>query len=286
MALTTTQSALANIAGQMPVRNKTIADQQRAARAMQLQQAVSSMPATAAPTTQQATQMGATIAGQAGQQAVERAAQSVEETGQLAKLGQQEAALAGAAKLGAGEAALRQERLGQVDRLAQIDAKAKTELFDRELQFKKDAADQTFFSERQLADYKRASAEQDEKYRNWANTAQNLHKRNVAVLQTMYDKLAEVERNNFRIGEQKLDQAAKMEIAQLKLDTEKRLREAQRKAANTAAVWGGAGGIMTAVGSGLILSGVGAPVGAGLVAAGGLTSAYGQQEVAKQSGRI
>ena len=70
MAQTVTSSALGTLAGQMPVRNQTIADQQRAARMLQLQQAVSKMAPTAAPTAGQAAQLGATMAGQAGEQAV------------------------------------------------------------------------------------------------------------------------------------------------------------------------------------------------------------------------
>lgn len=286
MAQTVTQSALANMAGQMPVRNKLIADQQRAARAMQLQQAVAGMSPQAAPTTQQVSQVGATVAGQAGEQVVNRAAQQVEQTGQLAKLGQQETALAAAGKLAGQESAAREERLGQVERLAALDARAKTELFDRELSFKKDAANQTFFTERQLADYKRATAEKDERFRNWANTAQNMHKRNVETLQAMYDKMAEVERNNFMVGEQKLDQQAQKELVQLRIDTQRRLEDAKRRAANAAATWGGIGGVMSAVGTGLVLSGVGAPVGAGLIAAGGLASAYGQRAAAEEGSKI
>lgn len=270
----------------MPVRNKLIADQQKAARALQLQQAVSGMTPQQAPTAAQASQMGASMAQQAGQQQVERAATAVEQAGQLAKLGQQEQALAGAARLGAQEQELRESRLGQVERLAALDASAKQELFDRELQFKKDANNQTFFSERQLADYKRASATKDEEMRNWANTAQNIHKKNIATLEAMYNKMAEVEKNNFMVGQQKLDQAAQQELMELKRDTERRIANAKRKAANTSAMWSGLGGAATAVGTGLMFVPGAQVAGAGLIAAGTAASAYGQREAAKESGRI
>jgi len=286
MAQTLTQTGLGGLATQMPVRNKLIADQQKAARALQLQQTIAQMTPQQAPTSAQAAQLGATMAEQAGAQQVARAAQTQEQVGQIAQLGQRETALAGAAKLGAEQESLRQERLGQTERLAALDANAKKELFDQELQFKKDAANQTFFSERQLADYKKQAAASDEQFKSWASTAQNLHKRNIATLQTIYDRLAEVERNNFRIGEQKLDQAAKQEIVNLKLETEKKLRDAQRKAANTSAMWSGLGGIATAVGTGLMFVPGAQVAGAGLIATGGLATAYGQREAAKESGRI
>lgn len=243
MAQTVTQGGLAAMAGQMPVRNQELADQQRAARTLQLQQAISKLTPQQAPTAQQAAGMGAALSAQAGQEQVNRAQQMLETTGQLAKLGQQETALAGAQKVGAMQEAARQEQLSQVDRLARFDANAKRELFDKELQFRKDAANQTFFSERQLADYKKQSAVSDEQYRNYANQAQNYHKRNIASLEAVYNKLAEIEKNNFQIGEQKLDQAAKKEIQGLLADAKRRVAEAQRKAANNTQMWSAGLGI-------------------------------------------
>jgi hypothetical protein len=246
MAQTKTQSGLAAMAGQMPVRNQELADQQRAARTLQLQQAIARMSPQQAPTTAQAAGMGATLAAQAGQEEVGRAQQMLETTGQMAKLGQQETALAGAEKLGAMQEAARQEQLSQVDRLAKFDANAKRELFDKELQFRKDASNQTFFSERQLADYKKQSAVSDEQYRNWANQAQNYHRRNIASLEAVYNKLAEIEKNNFQIGEQKLDQAAKKEIQGLLADAKRRVADAQRRAANNTQMWSAGMGIVGA----------------------------------------
>lgn len=254
MAQTTTQGGLAAMAGQMPVRNRELADQQRAARTLQLQQAISKLTPQQAPTAAQAAGMGAALSAQAGQEQVGRAQQMVETTGQVARLGQQETALAGAQKLGAMQEAGRQEQLSQIDRLAKLDANAKRELFDKELQFRKDAANQTFFSERQLADYKKQSAVSDEQYRNWANQAQNYHKRNIASLEAVYNKLAEIEKNNFQIGEQKLDQAARKEIIALKADAERRVREAQRKAANNTQMWSAGLGVIGA-GVGFVATG-------------------------------
>lgn len=284
MAQTTTQSGLATMVGQMPARNQTIADQQRAARMFQLQQAVSRMAPQQAPTAGQAAQLGATAAATAGEQAVQQAASTLETTGQAAKLGLQSAALAGQQKLGAAQETAQKEQLGQVERLAAIDAQAKTELFDKELAFRKDANNQTFFSERQLADYKRQAAVSDEQFKNWANTAQNYHKRNIASLEAVYNKLAEVERNNFRVGEQQLDQAAKKELVQLKLDTQRRIAAAKRRAAAATAKWTAVGTVVGA-GVGFVASGfnpagamVGAQFGAGL---GGMAGAQeaGQEEI-------
>jgi hypothetical protein len=282
MAQTARQSGLSVLAGQMPVRNQELADQQRAARTLQLQQAVAKLTPQQAPTTAQAAGLGATMAQQAGAEQASRAEQMVQATGQVAKLGQQEEALAGQQKIGALQEGARKEELNQLDRLSKLDASAKTELFDKELSFRKDAANQTFFSERQLADYKRQAATSDEQFKNWANQAQNYHKRNVATLEAMYNKLAEVERNNFAVGEQKLDQAAKKELLELKRDTERRLNRAKQRAANATAGWTAFGTIVgTGVGT-LILPGAGTAVGASLGGSlGGLVGAQqaGQEEI-------
>jgi hypothetical protein len=278
MAETTTQSGLATMVGQMPARNQTIADQQRAARMLQLQQAVSRMAPTAAPTAGQAAQLGATAASAAGEQAVQQAASTLETAGQAAKLGLQSQALAGQQRLGAAQEMAQKEQLGQVERLAAIDAQAKTELFDKELAFRKDANNQTFFSERQLADYKRQAAASDEQFKNWANTAQNYHKRNIASLEAVYNKLAEVERNNFRVGEQQLDQAAKKELVQLKLDTQRRIAAAKRRAAATTARWQALGTVVGVV--------AGAPFGpAGMMVGAQFGSSIGGMAGAQQAGQ-
>jgi hypothetical protein len=226
--------------------------------------------------------MGAALAQQAGQEQVGRATQQLETAGQVAKLGQQETAIAGQQKLGALQEGARQQELSQVDRLAKLDAAAKTELFDKELQFRKDAANQTFFTERQLADYKRQSAASDEQLRNWSNQAQNYHKRNITTLETMYKKLSEIEENNYRIGKQQLDQAARKELAQLRADTEKRLRDAKNKAAKTAQMWQAGGTIVGAV-VGSIIPGAGTVAGAALGAS--IGGAVGGMAGAQQAGQ-
>lgn len=271
MAQTGVQSGLGALAGQMPVRSREMAEQQKAARAIQLRQAIARMAPGQAPTREQAAQLGATAAAQAGAEQVAAAQQGVETIGQMARLGQQEAALTGAKRLGEQQQAVQREQLGQLDRLANLDARAKKELFDNELAFRKDAANQTFFSERQLADYKRQSAVSDEQFKNWANTAQNAHRRNVASLEAIYNKLAEVEKNNFRIGEQKLDQAAKEELIKLKVDTEKRLAKAKKDAANTAMMWQAGGMIVGGALGALTMTPQGVMAGASLGGAAGGT---------------
>jgi len=286
MAETATQAGLAGLASQMPVRNKAIADQQRAARMLQLQQAVSQLGPQQAPTAAQAAGMGATIAMQSGAEQVQRAQQTTQQAAQLGKLGQQETALTNLQTTGALQQQAQQESLDQATRLASLDDAAKREMFDSQLQFKKDQADNTLFSERQLADYKRLSAQGDEDLKNWAQRSNQLHARNVQVLQAISDRLNEALTSDYLKGRQKLDQQTKLELAQMKRDNDIRLAKARADAANTGAMWGALGGAATMAGGALIATGVGAPVGIGLMAAGAGASYYGSQEAAKKGGNV
>ena len=286
MAETLTQAGLAGLASQMPIRNQVVADQQKAARLLQLQQAVAGMTPQQAPTATQAAGMGATMAAQAGQQQVERAGQQVQQAGQLAKLGQGEAELTSTQKVSALQTGAQREQLDQTSRLAALDDRTKREIFDNELQFKRDQNDVALFSERQLADYKRLNAQKDQDYANWATKAKQVHDRNIATLQAISDRLAEVEKNNYYVGKQRLDQAQTKELAQLKRDNDLRLAKAKAKAANTATMWAAGGGLMTAAGTAAMFVPGGQIVGAGLLGAGALTTAYGSQQAAKEMGEV
>lgn len=286
MAETATQSGLAALAGNMPVRNKTIADQQKAARMLQLQQTVASMTPQQAPTTAQAAQMGATMAATAGQQKVEQAKQQVQQAGQLASLGQGEAQLAGAERMGALTEGARKESLDQTQRLANLDQRAKQELFDRQLQFSKDEADRTAFTERQLVDWAARNAQSNEDFANWKQKSDQIHSRNIKILEMTDARLSQALEQGYLNNKQKLDQQTRMEIAQLQQATRRRLAEAKAKAANTAMAWQAAGSLMTIAGGALIATGVGAPIGVGFMAGGVLATGYGQQEGARQAGEV
>lgn len=287
MAETLTQRGLAGLAAQMPVRNQAIADQQKAARLLQLQQSIAQLPTGTAPTAQQAAGMGTAMAQQAGAEQVNRAQEMVKQSAQLGQLGQQEQQLAGQQQLAAAQQAGQQESLDQASRLAALDASAKKELFDNQLQFKKDEANRTLFNERQLADYKMMTASRAEDFKNWSTRSQQVHDRNVQVLQTVSAKLEEAIKQQYSLGKQKQDQALTNELIQLKRDNDMRLAKAQANAANTAAMWGALGSAaMMAGGVALTATGAGAAVGVPLIAAGAGASYYGQQEAAKKGSNI
>ena len=287
MAETATQSGLAALASNMPVRNKAIADQQKAARMLQLQQTVAAMTPQQAPTTAQAAQLGATMAASAGQQQVEQAKQQVQQAGQLASLGQQEAQLAGAQRLGALTEGARKESLDQTQRLANLDQRAKQELFDRQLQFSKDEADRTSFTERQLIDWAARNAQKNEDFANWKQKSDQIHARNMEIMKVTEARLMQALEQGYLDKKQKLDQAGRMEVEKLLQNHRRQMAEAKARAANTAMAWGAAGSLLTiAGGAALTATGAGAAVGVPLMVAGAAATGYGQQEGARQAGEI
>lgn len=283
---TATQSGLATLAEQMPERNKLIAQQQKAARALQLQQAVAGMPASpmAAPVTKtQVAQLGGQMAQAAGEQQVTQAKQAMQGAEQVAKLGLGEAQLEGAKALDIQRTAAQKEELDQVQRLANVDQKAKQELFDAQLQFRTDASGQKLFTERQLADYAALSANREEAFNNFKQKSIQYSKRNIQMLESMGRKMEQALKSGYLDDKTKLDQATKLEIQRLVDDNKKRIAKAQAKGQQTAQTYGAVGQVMQVVGSALVVSGVGAGVGVGLMAAGTATQEYGKAEGAKET---
>lgn len=278
---TATQSGLATMMGQMPTRNKLIADQQKAARALQLQQAIAAAPA---PLTQaQASEAAGQVAQAAGQQQIGRAQQMMQTAEQAARLGGQETALAGREKIAGLQEAARTESLGQAERLAAIDQEAKKELFDTELQIQKDANNNALLSARQLADYAMLSANRQESFDNWKQKSLQYSERNLKMLQIMEQKLAQAVKDGYLDKRQKLDQAQKQELAQIQKDLQNRIAKANAKKNNINMMAQGLSTAMTVAGSALVLSGVGTPVGVGLMAAAPAVSAAGQQYATQEA---
>lgn len=266
------QKALQNLSNQLPVANQRVAQGQQAARDMQLQQAVQKAPA-GQNITQTAQQTGAAAAQNAGAQMVEQAQNQVKQQGQIGQIGlaeQQQQAQANVAGLqqGAKEAAM-----SNVQKFAQISEQAKQEMFDKQMQFQKDEQGRTFFNERQLADYAKLNAANDEQFKDYAQNAEQLNKRKLQTMEQAY-KVAMADLNQKQaLAEQKKDQQAQLQINAIKKEIEERMQRERARAANRAAAWQ-AGGTIVGAGVGAFAGGpAGAAAGAQVGgAAGGMVA--------------
>jgi len=258
---TTRMTALQNLQNQLPVASQKLASGIQAARDIQLQQAVAKAP-TGAAIAPAAQQTAAAAAAQTGAQQVEAAKQMVQQAGQVGQLKLGEQQMAAQQQITQQQQAARQQEMTNVERLGRLDLRAKQELYDKELQFKKDEAGRTLFNERQLADFAIRNAKSEEQYKNWAQQAQLISKRDLQAMETAYNLVMEDLKQRWAIAEQKKDQAAKEEIARIEAAAKAAMERKRNKAASSGAMWqaGGTIAAVAAVGMVAATGGIAAPM--------------------------
>ena len=248
-------AALQNLQKQLPVANQRLAQGMQAARDIQLQQAVARAP-TGAAIAPAAQQTAAAAAAQTGSQQAEQAKQMVQQAGQLGQLQLGEQQIQAQQQVARAQQAARQQEMTNVERLGRLDIEAKKDLYDRELQFKKDEAGRTLFNERQLMDYAARNARSDEEYKNYAQQADLLNRRNLQAMETAYKIIEEDLAQKWRMAEQKKDQAAQKQIADIRAEIAARMERERARAANRAAMFQ-AGGMIVGAAAGAVIAGPG-----------------------------
>ncbi len=281
MADTPRMSALKQLSASLPVANQRVATQQRAARDLQLQQAVQ-QATPAGATTQAAQNTGTAMAAQAGAQQVANTQQGIQQQGQVAQLGQQAEAQGQQARVAGLQSGAREQQMTNEQKFASISEQAKREMFDSRKQFAQDEMGRKFGNERQLADYAALKAKDAQQWADYQQKTEHLYARKSQMLQTAQAKLAqqlehenklinqlqdqatkkgigERERNQIlQVTEQKLKQREALRVGQIEL--QKAMDKQAADAANRQAMWQGAGTIVGAV-VGAVASG-GNPAGA------------------------
>lgn len=254
-------TALQNLQNQLPAASQKIASGIQAARDIQLQQAVARAP-TGAAIAPAAQQTAAAATAQTGAQQVDAAKQMVQQAGQLGQLKLGEQQMAAQQKVAQQQQAARQQEITNAERLGRLDLAAKKELYDSEIQFKKDETGRTLFNERQLADYALRNARSEEEYKKYAQDAQILAKRDLQATETAFNLIMEDLKQRWSIAEQRQDQAAKEEIARIEREARLAMEKKRAKAASKAAMWQAGGQLATVA------------ITAGVIAATGGTAAF------------
>jgi hypothetical protein len=266
---------LNKLAAAIPMANQQIASGMQQARETQLQQTIGQMTPEQAATPRLAQSMGAQQAAQAS--AIQLGAQ--QKTQQSAVVAGQQAIVQDKIQKQQ-ELFTRSQALSQKNRyleneLARISQSAKDKLLDQQLSFKRDELGRTVWNERQLADYKIATAKDEEDFRNYQQEASNLSERRMKMLQMAQRKLEQVLEQGYISTNQKLDQASRLKIVETVAALKrKQARESARQSSNMG-MWSGAGTIVGA-GIGFVASGgnpygavVGAQIGQGVGTAAG-----------------
>lgn len=241
--------ALRNLSAQLPVANSNIASGQQAARDMQLQQAVAKAPPKA-NITQAAQQTGAAEAQNAGQQMVQNAQQGIKQQGQVGQLGIQEQQRASQANVQSLQSGAKEQSMDNVQRLGNLSEQAKQELYDKQMQFERDESGRALLNETQLLDYAKLNAQNQEQFKDYAQTADQLNKRNLQAMETAYKLIASDIEQKQRVAEQKKDQSQLQELAKMKKEADEKIAKERAAAANKSAMWTAGGTIAgTAVGA-------------------------------------
>ena len=272
-------TALQNLQGQLPVASQRVAQGIQAARDIQLQQAVAKAP-TGAAIAPAAQQTAAAAAQQTGQQQAQAAQQMVQQAGQVGQLQLGEQKMSGQQVVFGAQQAAEKQELDNVQRLSQLDMNAKKELYDNEISFKRDEAGRTLFNQRQLADYAKQNAVSDEQFKNYAQQAEQVSKRNLQAMESAYNIITENLKQQWAVAEQNKDQAAQKQIQEIQIELQKRMAKARARAANNMGAWTAAGTIAGA-GAGALIAGPGgyaAGAAAGASIGGALGSYAGSQQ--------
>jgi hypothetical protein len=268
---------LNKLAAAIPVANQQIASGMQQARETQLQQTIGQMTPEQAATPRLAQSMGAQQAAQAS--AIQLGAQ--QKTQQSAVVAGQQAMVQDKIQKQQ-ELFTRSQALSQKNRyleneLARISQSAKDKLLDQQLSFKRDELGRTVWNERQLADYKIATAKDEEDFLNYRQEASNLSERRMKMLTMAQRKLEQILEQGYISTNQKLDQASRLKIAENLAELKrKQARESARQSSNMG-MWAGAGTVVGAV-AGAVIAGpggyaagaaVGAQIGQGVGTAAG-----------------
>jgi hypothetical protein len=275
--MSTRLGQLNKLAAAIPMANQQIASGMQQARETQLQQSIGQMTPEQAATPRLAQSMGAQQAAQAS--AIQLGAQ--QKTQQSAVVAGQQAIVQDKIQKQQ-ELFTRSQALSQKNRyleneLARISQSAKDKLLDQQLSFKRDELGRTIWNERQLADYKIATAKDEEDFRNYQQEASNLSERRMKMLQMAQRKLEQVLEQGYISTNQKLDQASRLKIVETVAALKrKQARESARQSSNMA-MWAGAGTVVGAVAGAMIAgpggyaagAAVGAQIGQGVGTAAG-----------------
>jgi hypothetical protein len=244
---------------------------QQAAKTMEMQKSVGQLaqqPTDVVPTTGQLKETAAKQATEniaAGTAGMQQAAQGAA-TAQQADYNQKK--LQRAKELANKRISLQQTAREQEQQFAGLAGAKKAELFDDNMQFKKDELNRTQFNDRQLVDWALTQAKNETEMAEFENMIEQSLDRKRQVVEHAARMLEQQLQEAFAASEQGLDQQAKEDLFAIKQAADEARRKAEARANSTAAAWssGGAivGGIIGGVVGAIAANAPGAIAGAGV----------------------
>lgn len=220
----------------------------------------------------QQTQVASGVAQNAANAGLKVNEETRQDTNQLAGQAIQSQGLADAQSVAKRKLDLQRKEREAQSTLSNLNSSLKNKLFDENMQFGKDELGRTLFNDRQLLDFKVATAKSDIELKKFEQDMRQASARKIQILAAAQQKLKQALEQSFSQGEQNLDQDSRMKIAQAKIAAEAKMKKEANKQKNRAAIISAAGTIAGGV-VGFVATG-GNPMGAmaGASMGGGLAS--------------
>lgn len=171
-----------------PVRPQTQA--QQASRDLQLQSTVSQMAPSQA-TVGLAQQLGSSLAKLATQQNLQNVQTQSQQIQQAGQLGLQQQGMQAQQRVASQQLGARESEMAGVQRLSAISEQGKREVYDLRRQFAQDEMGRKFTNERQLSDFKLATAKSDEDFRNYTSQVELAYDRKRQLLDMASQKIGQ-----------------------------------------------------------------------------------------------
>jgi hypothetical protein len=245
--------ALRKLQSAMPVLDKQRQQQQQQARAVQLQQQVAQQPTTA-PVTPTAQQLGAQAAQQAGQQEVKAAQQRQQQLGQMAQTALGAERAQAAEQLGQRQLGLGERQLAVTEELGGRTRSAEDQIFQNQVDFKRDELGRTTYQSHQQLDLALASAQSAEDFKDKMQIIEQATKENLAMLEATAKRLELELKGEGQLSRQDLTLEKQSQLQDLLRDTKNSLARKQAEAQATAAMYQGIGAA-AGVGAALLIPG-------------------------------
>jgi hypothetical protein len=241
-----------------------VQQQQKAANTMQLMQLAKQAPVTA--TTAQISQAGAGMASQVAKQNLQNVERAVKQGQQIGEMEakQQQANLQ--KDLQQKEIISRQQLQNDYNKLAELDRDLSDRVMADRSKMLVDSAGLKYLNQKQLLDYKVATARSQQDLLDYQQQVETLYKKKIMMMEVAFQKITQLSENRYLQDKMNLTETQRKLLAKAKAEAEVRLANEKKRQAEI----NGQRQLLMSVGSSLIGAAfvVGGPVGWAMGAAG------------------
>jgi 3-oxoacyl-ACP reductase-like protein len=270
------QSIFRNLAGQMPNQNKqVVTGLQEAAKTQMQQQLGGAQPMGKPMGIRQIQQAGAQATAAQAQPILQVQQQAQQQAGQIGQMATQQQQADVQKQLQERQFNMQKAARGMENELATLNQGLKARLLDDQFNFQKDELGRVAFNERQLMDYKLATAKSNIEIRETEQKMRQGQQKKLQIYKAAQAKLEQQLKQEFQKGEQEKDQELTKRLAEANRRMKEKIQREQAAARNKGAMFSALTTLAgAAIGVGMVAAGpAGWAVGAKALTSGALTGA-------------